>query len=545
MIQSSIRPASPVSCLWGLLLSLFMAQLVIIGHVGEAWGENRIALPLSTTRHDLLPSLAGPFSSGREVTRACLGCHTEAAAMVRRNIHWTWEFSDASTGRTYGKNHVLNTFCGSVASNMRECTTCHVGYGWKDPETNQVADDQVDCLVCHEQTGTYKKYNYGWSELRFKDKIIRKPDYVALARSVGRPSRSNCGSCHFRGGSGDGAKHGDLDSSLVWPDRSLDVHMNADGLNFACITCHNADGHRITGSRYVVKAQDSLGIDRPGRSDDTHTSCASCHGNAPHPGQFKLDDHVDRVACQTCHIPAMARGGVKTMVHWDWRTAGHEIGGSDIPEVLRTHGHSSQEVDVRHTPNHGTTLWAENLTPRYAWFNGKVEYMGLKEKLKTADLAQVNRIFGSARDPDARIWPFKRMFAMTPFDPINRTLVVNHLIKSDADDREAFEVSYDWRMSVAAGMKEADAPFSGQVGFIRAVMHFPLTHMIAPKEEALKCRECHRDGGRMDGIEGIYMPGRRNNPLLHQIGKIFVILTLTGVGVHSSMRLLIHLGRRK
>ncbi|MBF0346166.1 MAG: tetrathionate reductase family octaheme c-type cytochrome [Magnetococcales bacterium] len=504
---------------------------------GGASGEQRFENPISTTRHDKLPILEGPFASGREVTRACLTCHTEASAMVRRNIHWTWEFSDPPTGKIYGKKHVINTFCGSTKSNMRECTSCHIGFGWQDPEVSRVEDDMVDCLVCHEQTGNYKKYNYGWSELKFREKVIKRPNYVALAKSVARPSRANCGSCHFHGGSGDGAKHGDLDSSLINPNGTLDVHMNASGLDFGCITCHNADGHRITGSRYVVKAQDSLGIDRPGKSDATYTSCASCHGNAPHPNAFKLDDHTDRVACQTCHIPYVARGGIETMVHWDWRTAGNATGNSEVPEILRELGHVTEKMTFKHSATHGTSIWAGMITPRYDWFNGKVEYISLEDKFDNSSIANINHIHGNAREPDARIWPFKRMFAVMPYDPINKTMVVNHLIRSSPDDNEAFEASSDWRRSVAAGMKAAGMPFSGEVGFIRASMSFPLTHMIAPKEQALKCKDCHRNGGRMDGVEGIYMPGRKNNPLLHTIGSVLVILTLTGTLIHASMRI--------
>ncbi|MBF0419770.1 MAG: tetrathionate reductase family octaheme c-type cytochrome [Magnetococcales bacterium] len=529
------------------LVGFFLCLLpgCIVGFVGGASGEGRVDIPISTTKHRMLSALAGPFQSGREVTRACLSCHTEAAAMVRKDIHWTWEFTDATSGKVYGKKHVLNAFCGSTVSNLRECTSCHPGFGWQDPDDRQDVDDKVDCLVCHEQTGNYKKYNYGYSELRYKDKILKKPDYAAMAQSVGRPSRANCGFCHFRGGSGDGAKHGDLDSSLTHPDRFLDVHMNASGLDFGCIICHTSNGHRITGSRYRMRAQDPLGIDRPGRTDHTRASCASCHGNTPHPGNFKLDDHVNRVACQTCHIPVMARGGVETMVHWDWRTAGKKTGNTDVPDILQQEGHVAEKMNFKHSSTHGTSIWAENLVPRYAWFNGRVDYVGPGDKLGDGDSVQLNRIQGEARDPDSRIWPFKRMWAVMPYDSVNRHLVANHLLKSDADDREAFEVSGDWQRSVRVGMAEAGVPFSGEVGFVKAVMNFPLTHMVAPKELSLICKDCHRNGGRMDGVEGIYMPGRKNNPLLHVIGRGFVVLTVSGTLMHATMRVILRRRRRK
>ncbi|MBF0108239.1 MAG: tetrathionate reductase family octaheme c-type cytochrome [Magnetococcales bacterium] len=525
--------------LWGAFL------IAVVGFQWPLQAQDLMAAHVgSTTSHDKLPALDGPFDSGREVTRACLGCHTEAASAIRGTVHWTWEYSHATLGKTFGKKNVFNTFCGSVVSNMRECTSCHIGYGWQDPGVTEVSDDQVDCLVCHEKTGKYKKYNYGSAVLKFRDKVLNKPDFVAMARSVGRPGRANCGFCHFHGGSGDGAKHGDLDSSLIRPDRFLDVHMQEDGLNFTCVTCHNAPNHQITGSRYTMKAQDPLGIDRPGRTDGSRSSCASCHGNAPHRFRSKLNDHVDRVACQTCHIPAMARGGVATMVHWDWRWAGQNKGNTDIPEVLRTAGHLPEKISIRHSRTHGTSLWGENLTPRYAWFNGRVDYLLRNEPLDPEGPIQVNRIFGSAADSSSRIWPFKNMWAMLPVDSTHQTLAVNHTVKSDADDKEAFEHSADWQRSVAAGMAAAGLPFSGAVGFRPGVMYFPLTHMIAPREQSLKCRECHMDGGRMDGVEGIYMPGRNNNPLLQQFGRGCVLLTLIGMTIHASLRIVMRPKRR-
>ncbi|MBF0348039.1 MAG: tetrathionate reductase family octaheme c-type cytochrome [Magnetococcales bacterium] len=498
----------------------------------------------STTHHEKLQALNGPFATGQEVTRACLGCHTEAAAIIRKTLHWTWEYEHASLNKVFGKKHVFNTFCGSVVSNMRSCTSCHIGYGWQDPENTRVQDDQVDCLVCHEQTGTYNKYNFGLAELKFKDKVLKKPDYVAVAKSVGRPGRANCGSCHFYGGSGDGAKHGDLDSSLIKPVRALDVHMQENGLNFTCVTCHNAPDHQISGSRYDMKAQDPLGIDRPGRTDGSRTSCASCHGNEPHHTIVKLNDHVDRVACQTCHVPAMARGGVETMVFWDWRTAGQNKGNTEVPGILQREGHLPEKISFRHSRTHGTLLWGANLVPRYAWFNGKVDFLSLNEKLAPTGPVEINRIFGSVADSSARIWPFKKMWAMLPYDPVNQTLVTNHTIQDGPEDKEALEQSGDLKRSVAAGMKAAGFPFSGEIGFREGVMYFPLTHMVAPREQSLTCRECHRNGGRMDGVEGVYMPGRQNNPALHAIGKGCVLLTLIGISVHATLRIVMRPRRR-
>ena len=55
-------------------------------------------------------------------------------------------------------------------------------------------------------------------------------------------------------------------------------------------------------------------------------TCQSCHGDKPHKESLlqagRLNAHTDTLACQACHIPSFARGGVPTKMGWDWSTAG-------------------------------------------------------------------------------------------------------------------------------------------------------------------------------------------------------------------------------
>ncbi|MCB1819414.1 MAG: hypothetical protein KDI77_15950, partial [Gammaproteobacteria bacterium] len=55
--------------------------------------------PVSTTDHAKLKELEGPFASGPEVTKACLGCHTEAGHQFTQNKHWTWQYQHPVTGQ--------------------------------------------------------------------------------------------------------------------------------------------------------------------------------------------------------------------------------------------------------------------------------------------------------------------------------------------------------------------------------------------------------------------------------------------------------------
>ena len=493
----------------------------------------------STADHGKFEELKGPFADGREVTRACLKCHTEAGHQFMKNIHWTWTYENEKTGQTLGKKHLVNTFCTNSRGNEGMCAQCHAGYGWKDNSFDFSNQDNIDCVVCHDRTGTYYKTpNSTGSKacsIMFEDKQPIQWDKVA--QSVDMPARENCGGCHFYGGGGDGVKHGDLDSSLIHPDRELDVHMDEQGLNFACTSCHVTDKHIWAGSRYDMIAHDTEGTGKPGERRDVAT-CESCHGNAPHDSVslkgIKLDNHVDRIACQTCHIPEMARGGVATMVNWDWRTAGKTKNGEGYKEKNYTQGDGKHRATYKSIK--GSFEYGENLVPYYAWFDGQMQYTTIDTNFDpVGGPVEINRFDGSADDPTSRIWPFKRMHTVQPYDKINNTLVYMHLW---GDDKDAYWGNYDLGRAIAVGMQKNEMPYSGEYGFVDTYSYWPITHMVAPKEEALACDDCHTEQGRLNGVTGVYVPGSGTNPLLNRIALGLIGLLLLGIVVHALIRVL-------
>jgi len=291
-----------------VLLSLFITSTV----TAEVYHHPVDKITKSTADHTKFPQLKRNFKNGPEVTKACLECHTEASSQIHRTKHWTWEVP-MKDGKVLGKQHVVNNFCISVEGNEPRCTSCHIGYGWKDKKFDFASQENVDCLICHDGTGTYKKLPAGAGHPAYQTtvqekKTYKKVDLSHIARHVQNPDRHNCGSCHFEGGGADAVKHGDLDNSLLKPDRSLDIHM-ASGkgeLNMTCVDCHKTEGHQVPGSRYEPTAFDKHGLDYP-LPDDFPTTCSSCHGTTPHKTNKKLNDHIDKVACQTCHIPQIAK----------------------------------------------------------------------------------------------------------------------------------------------------------------------------------------------------------------------------------------------
>ncbi|MBI5276966.1 MAG: tetrathionate reductase family octaheme c-type cytochrome [Burkholderiales bacterium] len=512
--------------------------ILMLATAGAAAAPDAKPVRLATTAdHGKFKELQRTFQSGPEVTQACLQCHTEAAGQVHRTKHWTWEAIHPQTGQKLGKKNVLNNFCISIPANYPFCTSCHVGYGWKDSGFDFSAQQNVDCLVCHDTTGVYRKVPGLAGHPPVQDielppgsgKIVKGIDLAKVAQKVGKSSRDNCGACHFFGGGGDGVKHGDMDSSLAAPDKEIDVHMDAAGLDFTCATCHKGSSHDVAGSRYTPTATDRGGALMRGREESRNpATCASCHTNAPHKGDTRLDAHAAKLACQTCHIPAIARGGVATKMTWDWSTAGRlDIKGQPF---LR----KDAKGRVTYDSKKGDFTLGENVVPEYVWFNGDVTYTLLGDKIAPDGITRINTLGGSASDGRSMIWPVKVFRGAQPYDVVNRTLVTPHTAGNDA---RAYWKSFGWEGAIESGMQDAGAPFSGKVGFVRTEMSWPITHMVAPKGKALGCADCHQAAGRLAGVPGIYLPARDRNALVDTAGWSLAALVLLGVLGHGAVRI--------
>ena len=498
------------------------------------------AKPKTTADHSKFEELQQDFLSGPEVTQACLECHTEAAKQIHTTKHWKWEYVNPQTGQKLGKKNVINNFCTSTRTNMGFCAACHIGYGYKDEAFDFASEKNVDCLVCHDTTGTYKKYPglaghpayepYEWPAHsgKFKPAV----DLQKVAQNVGKTSRQSCGACHFNGGGGNAVKHGDLDRSLEQPRRFLDVHMDAEGLDFSCSTCHADGEHDVAGSRYHTQASDKEGPLMRGKYGDRNpATCQACHGNNPHPeDQARLNTHARKLACQTCHIPEYARGKFRTKMTWDWSTAGRmdEETGKPV-KVMASSG------KVAYDSKKGDFTYDQYVIPEYKWYNGEVEYTRFGDDVNPDDVVKINNFKGGPDDPGARIWPFKVFRGKQPIDAEKKTLAVFH---TAGNDDTAFWKNFDWDKALTTGMAAMGTEYSGKKAFVATEMSWPITHMVAPKEDALSCAQCHKENGRLRNIEGVYIPGTNNTPLLDKIGFIIALLALIGVLIHGGIRII-------
>ncbi len=409
------------------------------------------------------------FKSPQDVTTRCLKCHPNAAHNIMKTTHWKWEgdpviIPNHSSPIKIGKKNLINNFCISITSNWSSCTRCHSGYGWKDNTFDFNNQKNVDCLICHDWSGTYRK---GKSGLPQKD-----VDLLIVAKSVGYPKRENCGICHYNGGGGMGVKHGDLDESLINPNKHIDIHMGAH--NMLCIDCHKTKSHNITGRSFSVSVDHSNSI-----------SCTDCHKKMKH-NDIRLDGHIKSVACETCHIPQYAKK-IPTKMSWDWSKAGNNS--------------RSNESDHRYLKTKGEFIYEKNITPKYYWFNMSVNRYLLGDIFDPKKNVDINLPHGSILDKKAKIHPFKVHSAIQPYDKIYK-----YLLPPTTSGVGGYWHNFNWDKALRLGAKASDLKYSGKYGFIKTNMYWPLSHMVSPKENALKCIDCHNQSSRMNwkalGYEG-------------------------------------------
>ncbi|MFW5836373.1 MAG: tetrathionate reductase family octaheme c-type cytochrome [Desulfovibrionaceae bacterium] len=422
----------------------------------------------------------------QQVTRECLRCHRKAGEDMLESAHWLWrgpspytveQRKEVMSGKA---TDTINNFCVAVPSNWPRCTSCHAGYGWKDETFDFTDMSNIDCLVCHDTTGSYKKAP---PKAGLPDPSV---DLEYVAKNVGRTTRSTCGVCHFGGGGGDAVKHADMSSQLHYPNRTCDVHMG--GYDFTCTECHTTRNHKIWGrSSSVPVAEGSR-------------TCVDCHSDAPHYGETLLDHHLnkhcDAIACNTCHSPIYAKCR-PTKTWWDWSLAGNKS---------RT-VHKDRFGMPDYLWKKGEFRWKESAKPEYAWHNGYTERLLIGDAVNmTGAVVQkheptqekmqgryihITEPLGCMADPGSRIAPFKIMRGVQAADPETGYLLVPHLFPANATDAYAYWKNLDWDKAFQVGMKATGLPYSGRWDWVRTDMYWRIEHEVMPKELALSCVQCH------------------------------------------------------
>jgi octaheme c-type cytochrome (tetrathionate reductase family) len=403
-------------------------------------------------------NLSGPYENIQQITEECLMCHDDSGAEVLQSNHWNWltsNITDSTVPETTDGKHIpINNFCIAVPGNLTQCNTCHLPFSEKDESFDFNAAENIDCLVCHDQTGTYKRSPFGTG---LPEAEI---DLLAAAQSVGKPAKDNCGTCHFSGSGGVMMKSGVMDKSLLNPTEEIDYHIG--GLGFGCSDCHETKSHNISARN---------------ESGESPVACENCHDAEPHKKEL-LNQHSSAVACQTCHIPTYARTE-PAIVWWDWSKAGE-----DRESVKNEFGEET------YYKSKGELVWAKNIRPEYYWNNGSDDYYELGEKNEKAKLIDLNKPAGKISDPDSKISPFKVMKIKQPYDPVNKYLIIPRLY-----GEAGYSKTTNWVSASEKGMKEVNLEFSGQVDFMETKMYWQINHLVVSSDNALKCISCHGKGG--------------------------------------------------
>jgi hypothetical protein len=191
---------------------------------------------------------------------------------------------------------------------------------------------------------------------------------------------------------------------------------------------------------------------------DVKVACSNCHTEKPHKGTQAgyLNMHVRRIACQTCHIPAIARDAkFPTISERDWTR----------PVV--------NEKTGLYGPTH---TFVSNIRPVYRWWNRMME----------VPPAPV----GSLNDPQSKIAPWKQIkYTVIADKATGKTIYIK---------AGTYAVTGDPSAAAKKGAEDGKQTYSGEWKGETEWMMLSVNHQVAPRAEALKCAACHSANSVLD-----------------------------------------------
>ncbi len=430
-----------------------------------------------------------------EGAKSCVQCHEEAVDEVLHSYHYLeYNTIDDIAGKenvVYGGRFAYNDFCGSifwegevninfigkavlkVTPEGKEdlkgtfiasgCSMCHgVSMGkLPQPEATEEQLANIDCLQCHSDVylsgarGVKKglKAIQGNPDTGFWYTMGESLDMETVAKHiVARPTNDICLGCHAFSGGGPGFKRPNLTPDLMEPEvpENIDVHI-ARGMQ--CVDCHVASGHRF-GTKVV---------DTWSRESDEYPTCESCHQvrhTEPVIGWVLDTFHTEAVACQTCHIPSIAKGQYPTDVkrHWDE---------AEFNEKL-----------VRWEP---ILDMEKNVEPVYAWWNEQTREAYLYPNPVEPKDGIITLAKPVGQRGEGKIYPFKYHQAIVPYDPVNKLPIPIKVgvVFATGNLDTAYEL----------GAKPGGLQVSGE--FVTLERYMGVNHGVEPAENALGCFDCH------------------------------------------------------
>lgn len=439
-----------------------------------------------------IPVICSAESMHNDITafqgaKTCAECHDTSAQEVMESLHYQMrgepKFIDGwDKGKPAGMMVDFSPLYHTMAplgwvNRVRQagaekqgfidgCAKCHAGLG-APPQQGTISESDlsnIDCLICHapdyrrvlvKKTTSAAATSKGKKEQREEAGFRMEPapgvDTLKAARQAKKPSTGMCLRCH---GTNDGAYGAYGRPGIV--DGEGDVHFP---MGITCTECHTVKKHKIAGGA-DLRAQELT---------ETQVGCPNCHTEKPHKGKesAQLNRHCYRIACQSCHIPAIARNtNESVMTEIDWSAPKRNVTSGLFEPTIRR---------------------ATRLKPEYAWWNRMMSPAG--EPL------------GSKRDRKARIYPWQRVVCTVINDAATgRPLPLHPGIYAATGDIEA---------ALRKGAAETQQAYSGKWKTAQQTVLLSVNHQVAPKTEALKCDDCHGEHARVDLKTLGYGMGRR------------------------------------
>ncbi len=265
---------------------------------------------------------------------------------------------------------------------------------------------------------------------------------------------------------GDNYKRGDLALAHgITSDRNFDVHMAKTGANLSCQSCHTVKNHKIAGRGSDLRQTD-LNVQMSCSTSACHPNKLSSNGHA----NADVNRHINKVACQTCHIKTFARNAADTPateateMHRDW---------------FKPHQTPSGAI-------HPTPTLVNNVKPVYKFWNMYSYGYSLGEPISIDPQTgkyPTSRPDGGINDPGSKLYPFK-------YKTANQPLATN-LNKLIPLDTSVYFATGDPHAATKAGLVNMGASPNEPYSFIETDTYQLITHQVMPKAQSLTCNQCH------------------------------------------------------
>ena len=166
-----------------------------------------------------------------------------------------------------------------------------------------------------------------------------------------------------------------------------------------CVACHEASHHKFVRGDHV--GGDLMASDYEVGSDENQLECTTCHATSRLEGFWHLAQHLDVMACETCHIPYSSGITYAVYGHGGQLNFGRNADGKDTKLISADHLlDSGTDDDVN-------TDWeAYKVRPTLMWYDGRVSFLAQSLAVRGAEGAKITpfKPMGNGMVFDARFF---------------------------------------------------------------------------------------------------------------------------------------------